>query len=218
MKPKQDELKTINLRNYFKSLANIWTYRMRIVITLLLISFSTQVMADALNGRMSCKIKSNNVIGIDEGIPKQYTGFKDQFIVGDTIILEYGLFNDGQNVRLEIRDLIRNIGHFFIHIDSNFKGSEMWSISNLGKGFTYAGEKIFFSSDLIKGVNHPYAKNNVVSSNLLLRRYYKNDWQGIVSNQTNLLEYQIYTIDCRHETDVLDEILNRLSKTSQPKN
>ena len=46
MKSKQEELKTINLRDYFKNLAHIWAYKMRILLTLLLISFSTHAMAE----------------------------------------------------------------------------------------------------------------------------------------------------------------------------
>ena len=46
MKSKQEELKTINLRDYFKNLVHIWANSIQILITLLLISFSTHAMAE----------------------------------------------------------------------------------------------------------------------------------------------------------------------------
>ena len=44
---------------------------------------------------------------------------------------------------------------------------------------------------------------------LILERYYKNDWQGLMTSPRTGLT-SVYSLDCRHTVDSLDEILKSL--------
>jgi hypothetical protein len=213
MKSKQEELKTINLRNYFKSLANIWTYRMRIVITLLLILFSTHAMAD-LVGIMKCEVKSNDVITTKEGKPQKFIGYEDKFVVGDKLTITYEKMYSTFSV--EMNDPVRD-DHFMTASisgddqDRSFhKPKYSEGILLRSKGFsnprfiissTEFENSIFANSEIIS------ASNNLKS--LELRRYYKNDWEGLYFSKFNL-ELQIAILDCRHTSDSLDIFIEKL--------
>ena len=213
MKSKQEELKTINLRDYFKNLANIWAYRMRIVIALLLISFSTQAMAD-LVGRMKCEVKSNDVITTKEGKPQKFIGYEDKFVVGDKLTITYEKMYSTFSV--EMNDPVRD-DHFMTASisgddqDRSFhKPKYSEGILLRSKGFsnprfiissTEFENSIFANSEIIS------ASNNLKS--LELRRYYKNDWEGLYFSKFNL-ELQIAILDCRHTSDSLDIFIEKL--------
>jgi len=83
----------------------IGEYRMRIVLTLFLISFSTQAMAD-IEGRMKCEVKSNDVITTKEGKPQRFIGYEDKFVVGDKLTITYEKMSSTFSIKMKdpVRD------------------------------------------------------------------------------------------------------------------
>ena len=51
-------------------------------------------------GSMSCKVKFNSIIDLEDGIPKSYTNYTNRFKVGDRMTLSYGdiSYSDLENV------------------------------------------------------------------------------------------------------------------------
>ena len=213
MKSKQEELKTINLRNYFKSLSNIWTYRMRIVITLLLILFSTQAMAD-LVGRMKCEVKSNDVITTKEGKPQKFIGYEDKFVVGDKLTITYE--NIYSTFSVEMNDPVRD-DHFMTASISGDDQDRSFHKSKYSEGILlrskgFSNPRFIISSTEFE--NSIFANSEIISASnnlksLELRRYYKNDWEGLYFSKFDL-ELQIAILDCRHISDSLDIFIEKL--------
>ena len=213
MKPKQEELKTINLRNYFKSLANIWAYRMRIVITLLLISFSTQAMAD-LVGRMKCEVKSNDVITTQEGKPQKFIGYEDKFVVGDKLTITYE--NVSSSFSVMMKDPVRD-DQFMTTSISDYDQDRSFHKPKYSEGILLRSKGLSNPRFIISGTefeNSIFASSEIISASnnlrsLELRRYYKNDWEGLYFSKFNL-QLQIAVLDCRHTSDNLDTFIEKL--------
>ena len=62
-------------------------------ITVFLIMLSNQLSANNWEGQMDCKVKTNPVILIEEGIGKEFTGFSDSFSTGDELRLTYTVWS-----------------------------------------------------------------------------------------------------------------------------
>ena len=45
-----------------------------------------------------------------------------------------------------------------------------------------------------------------------LHRYYKNDWQAIISDQNDVNGRQVFTLDCRNTNDKLDALKSAFKK------
>ena len=213
MKSKQEELKTINLRDYFKNLAHIWAYKMQIVLALLLISFSTQAMAD-LVGRMKCEVKSNDVITTKEGKPQKFIGYEDKFVVGDKLTITYE--NIYSTFSVEMNDPVRD-DHFMTASISGDDQDRSFHKSKYSEGILlrskgFSNPRFIISSTEFE--NSIFANSEIISASnnlksLELRRYYKNDWEGLYFSKFNL-ELQIAILDCRHTSDSLDIFIEKL--------
>ena len=176
---------------------------MRIYLSTLffVISFVTNAVAD-IEGQMYCKVKSQNIMGIEDGIPNNFSHYTDQFQVGETLTIFYDEFN--QNFRFRIFDLLRDQNLF--EFDSknftspNFVGEEDLNFVVLNNDGSQS-PRMLISSDWID------VRNN--RTNLDLRRYYKDDWEGlVVTHTTNSVH--AYTLDCRSSVNKLDEFLLQL--------
>lgn len=85
----------------------------------------------AAEGSMSCKVKSNSVTSVKEGKPEFYTGYKEQFEVGETLTLTYSS-QGSSGVYIGLEDVKRDT----IVINSYFSDVEVTSKDALflGKG------------------------------------------------------------------------------------
>ena len=187
---------------------------MRVVLVALLITAVTPVLAD-VEGRMKCEVKSNRLTTVEEGKPKEFTGYEKSFVVGDNLTIIYeNLFS---NFSVIIEDKVRDerVMTAFVgskDTDRSFhepKYSEGILLRSKGTfenpRFSMSNPEfemsIFAHSDIIS------ASNNL--SSIELQRYYKNDWQGVFFKKLHL-QLQITTLDCRHTRDRLDTFIEKL--------
>ena len=167
--------------------------------------------AEKVSGGMKCKVKSNHIAEINDGKPKTYSHHKEEFKVGDTLLLEYEAAHIKGSL---IRDVSLWIGRK--KPDSTYysvKPMESgigWNIIKAGKGVIIKDEynSIYVTPDMISLEGLEFG---VVD----MRRYYKNDWHGIVldkitSADAPSLQAQIYSLDCRHTQDNLDGFISKI--------
>ena len=173
---------------------------------------------NVLAGNMSCKVKSNKVIEIEEGIVKEYDGWTDGFKEGDNLALQYDHING--RFGLLIEDKIRNSNPFAMALST--ESDNVGIITSFKNSYAVRkpfGIEIFFSTDLIYARNGKYIDPSKSleppqTSSLQLKRYYKNDWQGIVT-VANYFFTSVYTLDCRHTDDQLDKKLSVLDRAKR---
>ena len=165
-----------------------------------------------LYGSMDCKIKSNDFIIIDEGKPSRIENMKDGLFVGNMLTLTYTTFLDVFTLSLSDFEKTTVPARYLTTLGYNEYGinkeNEMWGISGGGFGIIASGGEyqIYIGPDNISS-NAMGTLNGLPSTeHLNMNRYYKNDWQGMVV-RTNGLMTHIYTLDCRHNYDQLDDFL-----------
>ena len=110
-----------------------------------IIFLASQASAE-ITGRMNCKVKSNKIIEIEEGVSAEYNGFTDQFIVGDTLALTYGVANNG--IFVQIKDNVRDNRHFYTSIKIK-EDVEVWTTEPGGAGIKDKIDRIYLSSDRV---------------------------------------------------------------------
>ena len=175
-----------------------------------LMTIGTQAVA--INGRMNCKVKTNSVVEVLEGIGKEYAGFKDGFKVGDDLALSYSIIEKEVVVSLEDTQRSKYLWNNKIQIDAD--GAEFSDFENGYVGIKNATSRNDFGQEYITsdGFHVIFHDNQTVSTidgRVVLNRYYKNDWQGLVFIY-NFEALQVFTLDCRHRLDQLDKIITHL--------
>ena len=184
-----------------------------LILTFLMITASHA--SAEIEGSMNCKVKSNKFITIDEGITKEYEGFKNGLLVGDMLTLKYEAFLDV--IQLTLNNLEGSIlpNPFMARLAYNDYGTnkdnKVYAHSG-GYGISTPAEyKIYIGPNYISS-KFMGVLNGVTSEEYLdLNRYYKNDWQGMVV-KTNGLNAHVYTLDCRHTDDAFDSIIDKMKK------
>ena len=175
-----------------------------------LMTVGTQAMA--INGRMYCKVKTNRVVEVSEGIGKEYASFKDGFKVGDDLALSYSIIEKEVVVSLEDTQRTEYLWNNKIQIDAD--GVEFSDFENGYVGIKNATSRNDFGQESITsdGFHVIFHDNQTVSTidgRVVLNRYYKNDWQGLVFIY-NFEALHVFTLDCRHRLDQLDKIITHL--------
>ncbi|NOD46386.1 hypothetical protein GS624_03585 [Ruegeria sp. HKCCD5849] len=178
----------------------------------------TSLYAEEPAGTMSCTATQNQVIASEEGKAKIYNGIKDEFKVGDTLKINYTFSEKRATLRISDASKDRPDDLLSIFSVDNFnieKGEaepvEYWYDEEFRSGGVrskmFKSEFIIFSGDRITAES--------LGVRLILERYYKNDWHGIVRRDMfPRLGYQIYTMDCRTEVDAIDDVILYLDKNA----
>ncbi|MGR3662329.1 MAG: hypothetical protein ACU0CA_14285 [Paracoccaceae bacterium] len=172
------------------------------VVIVLATSTSFAADHDIVEGKMDCTVKSNQVIGVEEGLPKTYSGIKDGIEVNDVLQFTYEFAPLGKSLYIYLKDNIRDR----IIIEKRIEDDE---IRDRSENQIYAGTTIL-SGALSFGRDFIFVEN--VYGNLNLQRYYKGDWEGLGTMLVGKTSVQIYTLDCRHVTDKIDEVFILLSE------
>ena len=172
---------------------------------------TTAVSAVEYEGRMRCKITYQQVVQLIDGRPQIYSGYKDNYKVGDILNFEFSYveYSNGEFIfGADLRDRARDKSLVYTSFVSDYAGTK-YSVKKgrLNLWGTSGGED-----------SPPYIRTlymdteSVVIDDLgkmTLKRYYKGDFQGIVhlhdSSNTHLV-----MLDCRTEADAIDKIINRL--------
>ena len=192
------------------------------IITALLMTFATQAVA--VSGSMSCKIKTSYIVSMVDGIAETFAGYSDSTggkgvsgaFVGDTITLTYKA---------------TGLEHFEVWMGgypTDLTATTVWSKVST-QGFLSDGfkSKTGNNPDVSKwtsvessgtiiyvGPDEISAKGG--GSNMSFKRYYKNDWQGLIEMDSSWgdskHEKYVATLDCRHNNDKLDEFVNAMKR------
>jgi hypothetical protein len=140
----------------------------------------------------------------EEGRPKRYTHFTDEFIVGDTLNILVTL-RPNDTLWLKLEDLLRDevlVGALHSVENIRYWDEDMDYLTNDSKDFL--GK---FGIEPNKSI---MVENTLVPSKIYLERYYKDDWQGLFK-KGNELTAQVAILDCRVSgRSNLAEITDRL--------
>jgi hypothetical protein len=181
-------------------------------ITSALMLLASHASATEFEGRMDCKVKTMRVTQIKEGIGEEFSGFRDSLKAGDSVSLNYEFLED--KVIFQLRDSSRGNDYWDLYIKKYSDGVDYYATDNaLGVGIQEGDSQHFFSQDNIhsKGFHFTNMKTsfNVVDGKIALKRYYKNDWQGLYFSHSGL-QIIVFTLDCRHTKDKLDQMIQNL--------
>jgi hypothetical protein len=185
-----------------------------LIATALLIAFATQGAAEfRFEGSMNCKVKSNSIIEIIDGKPKQYSHYKDQFVVGDELLLEYESYRKIHEpkyltVFFDISDPVRDKLLMQFGIVQEYQLIGAYKDRIYGSSFV-DGAYMNFGKDSIR-ITQP-------TGNLNMKRYYKSDWQVLITQNGPLdhLAAQVFTLDCRTRVNKIDEIIEFIYSEKQ---
>ena len=180
---------------------------MRTFLIALMMTLASQAGADEIDGRMSCKVKTNDIIEIAEGKPTKYLGVENEFEVGDTLTLIYDHFLDVFGLKLydglrekDVYSLALGFNEFGINAENNIWVKEY----GLGIMTMDRSAKLFVSSNSISGKNLRLGEK-LHEQIINLSRCYKNDWQGMLVRKSSFMT-QIVTLDCRTTKDQIEKI------------
>ena len=178
------------------------------ILLAFLMTLSTQAGADILNGKMDCKVKTNRITVVSDGIGTEYPAFKDAFVVGDTLRFSYGYFLNKSTISM--RDINRNFDVWKMEI-AHSEGYDNRIVSNnteTGAGIQRENsDENFFHPDHIRSEGTHMVDNRILDGKISLNRYYKNDWDGLVYYKETFGALHVFTIDCRHIIDNLDSVI-----------
>ena len=177
-----------------------------ILIGALLTSFSAFSFAQAIEGTMRCVIKEQSIQQINDGKAASYSSYSGDLKVGDSFWLTYGLSN-GNVFKVDMGEGLERDSSFNLQLKVGVPKS---------KAHIYVSEQTPYISIIDKPNDgafiHTYLTlrkdmfelGYVGESILSLRRYYKDDWMGVYTQQTALLASPIiahtYSFDCKHST------------------
>ena len=154
-----------------------------------------------VKGEMICKVKSNYVVSIEEGTTEVFSGFKDSFNKGDSLVFSFNINKDVASIELTHKDDI--FTSYYIS-EAGTKDLEL-----LGDdGFKFKGFPVIpaFRSNWI------YIETYSLGS-LRLKRYYKGDWNGFLTRSfIPSSTEQITTLDCRQSSDRVDDFIGAVRK------
>lgn len=171
----------------------------KMFIALLLVPMVNAEELIDIKFNMSCKVTGQVLIKTVDGIATKYSGFTDDLKDGDVFDIVFALAEayDGyyylnlKNTNLEIlgyatKDDAEMSSKDAIHFDRN--GNQLWINDNR---ITYRG----------------------IFANASMNRYYKNDWQIMVTNKANVGEtHRTLTANCLNMPSGFDDMIEAFKK------
>ncbi len=182
-------------KNYFS-----YGFFLKFLILLVVISHPSKLKSEVLAGTFYCKVVDTKVINVNEGKSYLYKDVADGYEVGLNFSISYSLNLLGKNGFHLSGDQDNPSKQIFMH--SVLSKGNMDSYVGIPKDNTFVTQVL--SKDLIKSYILDWGS-------LEMYRYYKNDWQGILTKPGfNIVE--VVTFDCRNPSDTLEDIFNYLKK------
>ena len=186
-------------------------------------SFGAFADSISIKGEMQCKVKDQIILETEDGISTRYQGFENDMRIGETLVVSYSLFDTGVP-RMQFfvyrkpkrgEKYKPGEGTIILNIFYEQKG-EFLQIKDNELGFRAAHldeMDIDPSERTTFGVDKMHIQNTSGAYRLNLRRYYKNDWEGFFTKNT-MDEFSTHaaTLNCRQETDVIEEIIKTINK------
>ncbi len=186
-------------------------------------SFGVSADTIIIKGEMQCKVKDQIILSTEDGISTRYQGFKNDMQIGETLGVSYTLFDTGvPSMQFFVYRKPKRgekykpgEGTIILNIFYEEKG-EFLQIKDNELGFRYAHldeMDVDPSERTTFGVDKMHIQDTSGVWRLNLRRYYKNDWEGFFTVNT-MDEFSVHaaTLNCRQETDVIEEIIKTINK------
>lgn len=189
--------------------------RLSILLGVSFLSMPSFGVAQDIEGSMRCEVMSNQVLEVLDGRPRTYSGIKDQFDVGDTLLLKYRAFASAETpgkfgtllIQLvdepRARVWMRGSGPVVPHSELN----NFLILDQASEDIPRGVEGISFSPDYIRLASAFHGE-------IRLSRYYKSDWQGLAFNPNAALgadeafSIHIFSLDCRQEIDRIEDVVH----------
>jgi hypothetical protein len=171
-----------------------------LILSTLLI-FSSPSQSEEIEGEMICKVKTNYVVSIDEGVSKVYSGIEDSFSKGDDLVFKF--YSDNLPGFAKIKLLYKDMLLASSSINNSKYSSDKIELSDYGFRYGPGRKRISFSSDFIIFTSSPNIEFRI-------KRYYKGDWSGIISGWTlsyDSIGAKVATLDCRQSSDKVDDFI-----------
>ena len=156
----------------------------------------------SIDGEMKCKITDQFVLEVKDGKPARFSHITNEPKIGDTLNFTYSSYNERMKIVLKNPQK----EYFDMQIPA-VKGLGMKSKVIRFKEDSVYQQSLYMTEDKI-GYDLSWA---IYRSHLHMKRYYKNDWEGIFTDiyESNTI---IITLDCRHKTDKIGEMINLYKK------
>jgi hypothetical protein len=154
-------------------------------------------------GIMKCSVTENKLVIVADGRPTNYTGFNDGIMKGDVLYVNYKLFT--------------LTGVEFVAVSLFKSGNDINYLNHLhslSEKSSWPREPWMFNVADAFEANKDMLRTRSESETLILRRYYKNDWEGVYA-KTSIHDFssQITTLDCRHKKDVYEQYVDYIIST-----
>ena len=166
-----------------------------LIYILFVFSTNLQAQASGFAGAMVCTVKSQHLQEIQEGKATTYSSYEKGIEVGDKIDFDYYQQDGNWSVSLGTKEQDAYLG--------THRKKYLWPRDklHLSGGIFVAyespiGDYGIFHSDVIRLRN--------LETNLVLKRYYKDDWHGVFSSLNNDLVSWVFTFDCRQKRNELE--------------
>ena len=189
---------------------------MKILFTFIFIIISPNIFASNLegwnkwikesltpiDGEMKCKITDQIVLQVKDGKPERFTGITNQPKIGDTLNFTYSSYNERIDIILKNQK-----NEYFSYNIPAVKGFGIKSKVIRFENDTIGHQSFYMTEDVI-GLDYSFLG---INKHLNMNRYYKSDWEGVFTNIYET-QTQIISLDCRHKTDKIEEMINLYKK------
>jgi hypothetical protein len=167
------------------------------IFLFLFIFISIQAYAQSASGSMDCAVTGSVVIASEEGKFKTYSGIKGGVKANEKLTLNYRVGSNSIYIELK-----REVGEKDIVVNQYVDklGVDISVQKNKNGGFILTNSTYQHSLSFLPDYIQIYA-NEI----FFIKRYYKNDWDGIFSSVDHLnSSTQTLTLNCRHTNDNMD--------------
>jgi len=155
-----------------------------------------------IDGEMKCKITDQIVLEVKDGKPARFTGITNGPKIGDTLNFNYSSYNESIGLILKNQKK-----EYFNYEIPAVKGFGIKSKSIRFEKNTLSKQSFYMDEDMI-GLDFSFMGLN---NHFNMKRYYKTDWEGVFT-QIYKTQTIIITLDCRHKTDKIEEMINLYKK------
>ena len=184
-----------------------------IAIVFALTCQSLSAQANTVFGAMQCEVTYVHVVAKEERETKAYKGSYWVPKLGDSTYFQYGISEISGNpeymkitLRLDWRHLslinARRLGRYYGYRSEDWQGGQEYG------RFSGVNGKVDFGPDVIRLASGDGA--------LYLRRHYRSEWHGMytsIGKTSGIGTYaEIFSLECKHTDDAVDEIISHLKK------
>lgn len=175
----------------------------------LMISFTANSKAQELNSSLTCEIKKQVILEMQEGKPKVYSGYEHGLDDGDKINIK--LMASDSFVNVSLKNIEKDAILWLTNRNALAKNLMLSSVdAYFGKMITLTPEIIH---DLDNDTSLTLTKNMMTlrtsKANFELSRYYKDDWSGVISLPESSLGPHLIGVNCTMDGE-FNEIVDRI--------